>query len=662
MIIEIGHFALVLALFVAVVQAAVPMAGAQRGDAAWMAVARPAALAQFLLVAVAFGCLTHAFVTSDFSVLNVAQNSHSTKPMLYKVSGVWGNHEGSMLLWVLILAVFGCAVALFGRNLPPGLRSRALAIQGLISVGFLLFILFTSNPFARLLPAARDGQGLNPLLQDPGLAFHPPFLYLGYVGFSMAFSFAIAALIEGRVDAAWARWVRPWTLAAWSFLTVGIGLGSWWAYYELGWGGFWFWDPVENASFMPWLAGTALLHSSIVVEKRDTMKAWTVFLAIVAFSLSLLGTFLVRSGVLTSVHAFATDPKRGVFILILLIIVIGGSLALFAWRGPQLKSTGLFQPVSREGALLLNNLMMTVGTAVVLLGTLYPLFTDAMTGGQSKVSVGAPFYNAVFVPLMIPMIAAMAVGPMLSWKRGDLGAALTRLWLACAAAAVAVAVTWLVQTGGSVLGLIGVLFAAWLAVGTLVELAERVRLFRAPAGESLRRLARLPRAAWGMTLAHFGLAVVVAGITGAGVWKVESIQAMKPGDSVDVAGYTYTFHGAQEHQGPNYSALRGKFTVSRGGEPVVDLWPEKRVYTVRAMPTTEAAIHPTFWGDLYAVVGDAQPGGSFVTRLYFNPLVGWMWAGGLIMVLGGVLSLSDRRYRVGAPTRRRVPAGAAARA
>ena len=413
MIPELGHFALILALSVALVQAVVPLVGAQRGDAPWIAMARPAALAQFLLVAVAFACLTQAYVTSDFSVLNVARNSHSAKPMLYKVSGVWANHEGSMLLWVLILALFGSAVAAFGRNLPPALAARVLSVQAMIAVGFLAFILLTSNPFERLVVAPVDGRGLNPLLQDPGLAFHPPFLYLGYVGFSMAFSFAIAALIEGRVDAAWARWVRPWTLAAWSFLTVGIGLGSWWAYYELGWGGWWFWDPVENASFMPWLAGTALLHSSVVVEKRDSLKGWTVFLAIVAFSLSLLGTFLVRSGVLTSVHTFAADPARGVFILVLLILVIGGSLALFAVRAPTLRAGGLFQPISREGGLLLNNLLMTTAAAAVLLGTLYPLFLDAVGGG--KVSVGAPFFEAVFIPLMVPMMVAMAVGPFLAW-------------------------------------------------------------------------------------------------------------------------------------------------------------------------------------------------------------------------------------------------------
>src|SRR5512134_1055523 len=428
MSVEIGLFALVLALLVAAVQGTLPMLGANRGNPAWMALADSGALAQLLLVAVSFGCLMHAYIASDFSVLTVAANSHSAKPLLYKIAGTWGNHEGSMLLWVLILTIFGGAVAAFGGNLPSGLRARALAVQAWIAIGFYLFILLTSNPFARLDPPPLDGRGLNPLLQDPGLAFHPPFLYLGYVGFSMAFSFAIAALIEGRVDAAWARWVRPWTLAAWVFLTIGIALGSWWAYYELGWGGWWYWDPVENASFMPWLVGTALLHSAIVVEKRDALKGWTIFLAIVTFGLSLLGTFLVRSGVLTSVHAFATDPDRGIFILALLIIIIGGSLALFAWRGPQLAGGGLFQPVSREGGLLLNNLLLTTAAATVLLGTLYPLLLDVVA--QQKVSVGPPFFNMTFVPLMVPLLIAMGVGPLLPWKRGDLAAALSRLKLA----------------------------------------------------------------------------------------------------------------------------------------------------------------------------------------------------------------------------------------
>ncbi len=648
MIAEAGHFALALALFVAVVQASLPMIGAHRGDGRWMALDRPTAYAQFLLIAFSFGCLTYSHVVSDFSVLNVVQNSHSLKPMLYKVSGVWGNHEGSLLLWVLILAVFGSAVALFGGNLPPTLRARVLGVQAMVSIGFYLFMLLTSNPFERAFPVAADGRDMNPLLQDPGLAFHPPFLYLGYVGFSMAFSFAIAALIEGRVDAAWARWVRPWTLAAWAFLTVGIALGSWWAYYELGWGGWWFWDPVENASFMPWLAGTALLHSAIVVEKRDTMKTWTIFLAILAFSMSLLGTFLVRSGVLTSVHAFATDPERGVFILLLLMIVIGGSLALFAVRAPALKSTGVFKPISREGGLLLNNLVMSTGCGVVLLGTLYPLFLDAV--GGAKVSVGAPFFNAVFVPLTFPMFVAMGFGPVLSWKRSDIVQVSLRLKVAFILTGLATAAILALMGDGPFLGIVGLALAAWLFTSTLVELAERVKLFRAG---GLARLLRQPRAAWGMTLAHLGMAVAIAGMAGAGGWKVESIQVMKPGETVTVSGYDYTFEGARQGQGPNYSVIEGRFTVSRGGEDVAVLTAEKRNYPVRQMPTTEAAIHSLFLGDLYAVIGDPEGDeGGFVTRLYFNPLVAWMWVGSLVMVLGGAVSISDRRYRIGAPARR----------
>ena len=656
MIAELGHFALILALMVAVAQTVIPMLGAHRGQVSWMAFAKQSAIMQFLLVAVSFGCLMHAYVTSDFSVLNVVQNSHSAKPMLYKISGVWGNHEGSMLLWVLILAVFGAAVGMFGQYLPPALKARALSVQALIAVGFYLFILLTSNPFERVLPPAVDGQDLNPLLQDPGLAIHPPMLYLGYVGFSMAFSFAIAALIEGRVDAAWARWVRPWTLAAWCFLTGGIALGSWWAYYELGWGGFWFWDPVENASFMPWLIGTALLHSCVVVEKRDTMKAWTIFLAIVAFSFSLLGTFLVRSGVLTSVHAFATDPTRGVFILILLLIVIGGSFALYAWRAPQLKSTGVFQPISREGALLLNNLLMGTAAGVVLLGTLYPLFIDAISDGQDKISVGAPFFNAVFIPLMTPMVAAMAVGPLLAWKRGDLARALKTLWLAMAIALIMGIAVWSFYADRSPWGIVGMSIATWLICGTLIELADRMRLFRVSIAESARRFWHMPRAGWGMTLAHLGLALAVVGVTGAGAWNVEKVQNMAVGDRVTVAGYEFTFEGAQEKQGPNYLITEGRFTVTQNGQPVAILNPEKRIYTVRQMLTTEAGIHTLISGDLYAVIGDANADGSYVTRIYFNPLVVWMWIGAMTMMVGGVLSLSDRRFRVGAPTRSKISA------
>ena len=658
MIVEIGHFALVLAMVVALVQGTVPLIGAHRNDAAWMALARPAAIVQFVLISLSFACLMYAYVTSDFSVLNVVNNSHSAKPLIYKISGVWANHEGSILLWVLILAIFGSAVAVFGRNLPPSLRARTLAIQAFITFAFLLFILITSNPFERIFPAPADGRGLNPLLQDPGLALHPPFLYLGYVGLSIVFSFAIAALLEGRVDAAWARWVRPWTLAAWIFLTAGIGLGSWWAYYELGWGGWWYWDPVENASFMPWLAATALLHSSIVVEKRDTLKGWTVFLAIVAFSLSLLGTFLVRSGVLTSVHAFATDPTRGVFILVLLLGAIGGSFALFAWRGPSLSAHGLFVPISREGALLLNNLLLTTACAVVLLGTLYPLFLDSMGGG--KVSVGPPFFNAVFIPIMTPLFAALAVGPFMAWKRGDLMGALARLKFAFGLSVAGALATWFLAADGPVLAVLGMGLAVWLSVGPIVELAERINLFRASAGESLRRLRRIPRATWGMTIAHMGLGVLIAGITGSSAWKVESIQTMTPGQSIEVSGYEFRFEGASRVQGPNYMATRGRFVVSQDGARIAVLKPEKRIYTVQGQPTTEAGIKTMFLGDLYAVIGDPEgTEGGFVTRLYFNPLVPWIWAGILIMVVGGLFSLSDRRLRVGAPNRRRASAAPA---
>ena len=648
---ELGHFALILALLIAAVQATLPLIGAQRNMPAWIAIANPTAYVQFFLTTLAFGCLIHVYLISDFSVVNVVQNSHTDKPVLYKIAGSWGNHEGSLLLWVFILALFGAAVAAFGRNLPPAFKARVLSVQAMIALGFYAFILLTSNPFERIFPAPLNGQDLNPLLQDPGLAIHPPMLYLGYVGFSIAFSFAIAALIEGRVDAAWARWVRPWTLAAWIFLTGGITLGSWWAYYELGWGGWWFWDPVENASFMPWLAGTALLHSAVVVEKRDTLKGWTVLLAIIAFSMSLLGTFLVRSGVLTSVHAFATDPSRGVFILALLVFVIGGSLALFAWRGPQLKSTGLFQPISREGALLLNNLIMTTALAAVLLGTLYPLFIDVI--GGAKISVGAPFFNAVFLPLMVPMIIAMAIGPFMNWKRGDILPALGRLRFTFLFALVAGAAAWSVETDGPFMGVIGIALAAWLGAGVIAEIYERIHLFRAPLFESIRRLGRIPRSTWGMSFAHFGLALAIAGMAGAGGWKVESIQTMKPGETVNVGGYEYTFEGAHEGQGPNYTILFGKFTVRKDGEIFTVMEAEKRNYPVARMPTTEAAIHTTLMGDLYAVIGDAEGDeGAYVTRIYYNPLVVWMWIGCIVMMFGGTLSMTDRRHRVGVPHKR----------
>jgi len=550
------------------------------------------------------------------------------------------------------------AVATFGRNLPPSLKARVLSIQALIALGFYLFIIFTSNPFERVFPAPMDGRGLNPLLQDPGLAFHPPLLYLGYVGFSIAFSFAIAALIEGRVDAAWARWVRPWTLAAWGSLTGGIVLGSWWAYYELGWGGWWFWDPVENASFMPWLVGTALLHSSIVVEKRNTLKGWTIFLSIVAFSFSLLGTFIVRSGVLSSVHSFASDPARGVFILGLLLVVVGGSFTLFAIRGPQLKSGGLFQPVSREGSLLLNNLLMTVAAAAVLLGTLYPLFLDAVGGG--KVSVGAPFFNSVFIPLMVPTILVMAIGPLLAWKRGDLGRALKQLVSALIAVIVVMAINLVLVEDASILSVLGIGLGAWLVSGTAVEIAVRIKLFKVGLGQSLRRLVNIPRSSWGMTLAHMGLGIAVFGMVGSTVWSHERIQVLTPGQSVELEGYTYTFQGVSEVPGPNYTATVGSIDVLKNGQPFMVMNPENRVYPVQGRPTTEAAIETTLAADLYVALGnvDAETGG-YVVRIYHKPLVVWMWIGSLMLVLGSLVSLSDRRHRIGAPTKSKAGAGTA---
>lgn len=658
MIPELGHIALILALCLALVQGVLPLVGAARGMPGWIALGPQAALGQAVLVAFAFGCLTYAYVTSDFSVLNVAENSHTLKPMLYKFSGVWGNHEGSLLLWILILVIFGAAVAAFGRNLPATLKARVLGVQGLIGVGFLSFILFTSNPFARLLPAPLEGRGLNPLLQDPGLAFHPPFLYLGYVGFSVAFSFAVAALIEGRVDPAWARWVRPWTLAAWCFLTIGIALGSWWAYYELGWGGWWFWDPVENASFMPWLAGTALLHSAVVVEKRDTLKSWTVLLAILTFSLSLLGTFLVRSGVINSVHAFATDPTRGVFILLFLVLVVGGSLVLYAFRAPALQGVGVFAPLSREGALVLNNLLLAVACAAVLLGTLYPIALDAING--AKVSVGPQYFNAVFIPLTAPLVAAVAIGPLLAWKRGDLSAALRRLLPAAVAMLIALSIgLWLID-GRSFMALLGLGLTAWLGIGALCELSLRLKLFAAPLSETLSRARHLPRAAWGMTVAHLGVALLVMGITVSETWQVEVQQVMKPGESVQVGPVQYRFLGVTPYKGPNYTAQRGRFEIIEDGRVVHELRPAQRRYQQPPMETTEAAIRPSLLGDLYAVVGEGDATRGWAVRLYWKPLVSWIWLGALIMALGGFLSLSDRRLRVGAPARRRSEAAAAA--
>ena len=652
---EAGHFALALALMVALVQASVPLIGAHRGSAALMAVAKPAAVVQLILVLTAFAALVHAFVTSDFSVVGVYQNSHTDKPLMYKIAGVWGNHEGSLVLWVSILAAFGASVAMFGANLPPALKARALAVQGMISTGFLAFILFTSNPFLRLIPSPENGMGLNPQLQDPGLAIHPPMLYFGYVGFSMAFSFAIAALIEGRVDAAWARWVRPWTLAAWTFLTAGIGLGSWWAYYTLGWGGYWYWDPVENASFIPWLTGTALLHSAIVVEKREALRSWTILLAIITFSLSLLGTFLVRSGVLTSVHAFASDPTRGVFILALLAIAIGGSFTLYAVRAPALQGGGVFAPISREGGLLINNLLLTTAGATVLLGTLYPLITEVLSA--NKISVGAPYFNGVFIPLMLPLVLLLGVGPRLAWKRGDLAGAIARLkaGTGIAVAVIAVALVLNGATVNDVGGAAGLGIAAWLATAVLSEWADRVRFGRSGA---VARIGNLPRAAHGMTLAHLGLALLIAGVSASSAWKQERIQVMAPGQTIEISGYTMRFDGVKQIQGPNYSAAEATIVVLKGDSQVSEMHPQLRNYVQPKQQVTFTTVHTTLTSDLHAVLGEPQENGAWVTRFYFEPMVPFMWYGVLLMALGGLVSLTDRRLRVGAP-QRAAAAGAA---
>ncbi len=648
MIAEIGHFALVLALVLALVQSVVPIVGAVRRDGALMQVGPSVALAQLLLVGISFGALAHAYMTSDFSVANVYENSHSLKPALYKLTGVWGNHEGSMLLWVLILSLFGAAVAAFGGNLPATLRANVLGVQGWIEVAFLAFILKTSNPFLRLDPAPFQGQDLNPVLQDVGLAIHPPLLYLGYVGFSISFAFAVAALIEGRIDAAWARWVRPWTLAAWVFLTAGIAMGSYWAYYELGWGGWWFWDPVENASFIPWLLGTALLHSALVMEKRNALKIWTVLLAILTFSMSLLGTFLVRSGVLTSVHAFASDPERGIFILAILCVFIGGGLSLFAWRAGTLVQGGLFAPVSREGALVLNNIILTASAATVLVGTLFPLVLESTTGG--KVSVGAPFFNLTFGPLMIPLLIAVPFGPMLAWKRGDLLGAAQRLWAAFGLAVLAALATAALTSGGPVMAALGIGLAAWLIAGAFAELLGRARFGSVGFGVGLRRLAGLPRSAYGTTLAHAGLGVTLLGIVGVTAFQSETILVMKPGQEATIGSYAVTFDGTEESGGPNYQSMIAHLTARRGGVEVFKLNPEKRFYQARQMPTTEAAIRTHGFSQLYVTLGDPTPDGTgLVVRMWDKPLVTLIWLGAVVMMIGGAFSLSDRRLRIGAP-------------
>ncbi len=647
MIAELGHYALVLALGLALIQGIVPIVGARSRDPVLMGVAGTTALAQFAFVAIAFTALTLCYVISDFSVVNVFENSHSAMPLVYKITSVWGNHEGSMLLWVLILSLFGTLVAIFGANLPLTLKANVLGVQSWIAAAFYLFILVTSNPFLRLQNAPLEGRDLNPILQDIGLAIHPPLLYLGYVGLSITFSFAIAALIEGRIDAAWARWVRPWTLAAWICLTLGIAMGSYWAYYELGWGGWWFWDPVENASFMPWLAGTALLHSAVVMEKRNALKVWTILLAILAFSLSLIGTFLVRSGVLTSVHAFATDPTRGVFILAILTAFIGGGLALFAWRARMLKQGGLFAPISREGALIFNNLFLTSACATVFIGTLYPLALETLTG--AKISVGAPFFNATFAPLFIPLLVVVPFGPLMAWKRGDLYGVAQRLLGALATAVIAIAVTFAIAGGGSLLAPFMIGLAFYVMVGAITDLAERTSLFRVPAALSLLRARGLARSVWGTALAHFGLGVTLLGIVFETQWGAERIEAMNPTQTVSIRGYDLTFDGIMQRGGPNYRELAAKFTVRSGGVVIGILEPSKRSFPSRDTSTTEAALMTRGLSQLYLSLGDPNPDGSIAVRLYHKPLVLLIWLGTVVMALGGALSLSDRRLRVGAP-------------
>ncbi len=656
MIPELGQFALVLALILAVAQGTLPLAGAARGVRSWMHLARPAAQGQLVFIAIAFGCLTHSFVVNDFSVLYVASNSNSALPVYYRIAAVWGGHEGSLMLWMLMLAGWTTAVSVFSGHLPDDIVARVLGVLGLVSVGFLAFTLFTSNPFDRLLPAAMDGRDLNPLLQDFGMIIHPPMLYMGYVGFSVAFAFAIAALLSGRLDATWARWSRPWTTLAWAFLTLGIALGSWWAYYELGWGGWWFWDPVENASFMPWLVGTALIHSLAVTEKRDAFKSWTVLLAISAFALSLLGTFLVRSGVLTSVHSFATDPKRGVFILAFLVVVIGGSLALFAWRAHRVGLGGRFEVVSRESFLLTNNVLLVAAAGSVLLGTLYPLFLDAL--GMGKISVGPPYFEAVFAPLMAPALFLMGVGPMARWKQASLPEMAVRLKWAFAVSVAGALLLPLTMDKWMPLASFGLLLALWIVASSVTALWSRLTL--TPGAGIVTRLRAQSRSYYGMLLAHLGVAVFVVGVTMVKTYDAEKDVKLSVGESAELGGYTFRFDALNDVKGPNYAAVRGTFSVTRGGSQVGMMYPEKRVYKVQKNPMTEAAIDTGFTRDLYVSLGEAVDGGAWVVRVQVKPFVDWIWAGCVLMALGGLLAVLDRRYRVAARRREEVvPAGAA---
>lgn len=641
MIPEIGHFSLILALLVALTLGSFPIIGAARGNTVWMGLAKPLSALQFALVAFSFLCLAYAFAAKDYSVVYVANNSNSQLPLQFRIAAVWGGHEGSLLLWALILSVWTLAVSLFSKHIPDAMRARILGVMGLISVGFLLFMLMVSNPFDRLMPAALDGKDLNPLLQDPGMIFHPPMLYMGYVGFSVAFAFSIAALLGGQLDAAWARWSRPWTIMAWVFLTVGIMAGSNWAYYELGWGGWWFWDAVENASFMPWLVGTALMHSLAVTEKRGSFKAWTVLLAICAFSLSLLGTFLVRSGVLTSVHAFATDPRRGVFILAFLVVVIGGSLLLFAWRASSVGRGGKFDVVSRESFLLANNVLLAVAALSVLLGTLYPLFLDALNLG--KISVGVPYFDAVFAPLMAPAVFLMAVGPIARWKDASLPELALRLrWALAISAITAIALPMLLGNLTPMIGL-GLFLAFWVFASTAQLVYQRLR--QSEAG-FIASVVASSRSWWGMVIAHLGIAVFVLGVTVVKGFESEIAVKMHPGDVAHLAGYDFRFDGVESRDGPNYTANHGQIHVSKNGVLRTVLEPEKRLYTVTNMPMSEAGISPHLIHDLYASLGEPLDGGAWSVRIYHKPMVEWIWFGCLMMAFGGLLAMSDKRYRL----------------
>jgi cytochrome c-type biogenesis protein CcmF len=639
MIPELGHFALILALLLALTQAFLPLIGAARNIPSWMAVARPAAQGQFVFVAIAFGCLAYSFLVNDFSVENVAFNSYSKLPPIYRFTATWGSHEGSLLLWTLILTIWTVAVTVFSRRLPADMVARVLGVMGLVSTGFLLFMLTTSNPFLRLVPPAMDGNDLNPLLQDPGMVIHPPMLYMGYVGFSVAFAFAIAALMSGKLDASWARWSRPWTTAAWMFLTLGIMMGSWWAYYELGWGGWWFWDPTENASFMPWIVGTALIHSLAVTEKRGSFKVWTVLLAISAFSLSLLGTFLVRSGVLSSVHAFATDPARGLFILIFLAIVIGGSLLLFALRAGKVGLGGQFALISRESMLLANNVLLLAAAGTVLLGTLYPLFMDAL--GLGKISVGPPYFNSVFIPLMAPVLFLMGVGPLARWKHAELPELAVRVKWAFATAVVLAVILPFLLGSWKPLTALGLLLVVWIVATAIIGLKARWK-----PGTGLLSQLNQSRSFYGMNLAHLGVAVVVSGITLVSGYESEREVKMNPGDTVGLKGYTFTFRGAEDLRGPNYVAARGTVEVSRDGKTLYTLHPEKRSYDASGMAMTEADIDYGFTRDVYVSMGEPLGGNAWSVRVYHKPFVGWIWGGAVLMALGGLLALSDRRYRL----------------